>query len=108
MPAVGLAGLHWSAVGRFPSGAEHTDVYRKILITLAAAGLGASVAACSSTVPGQGAAATSTTGDDLESPEETRDVMDSTALLNDIPESLTELGEADVPALTKDPLIRPD
>jgi hypothetical protein len=31
-------------------------VYRKILITLAAAGLGVSVAACSSTVPGQGAA----------------------------------------------------
>jgi len=31
-------------------------VYRKILIMLAAAGLGVSVAACSSTVPGQGAA----------------------------------------------------
>jgi cardiolipin synthase A/B len=31
-------------------------VYRNILIMLAAAGLGASVAACSSTVPGQGAA----------------------------------------------------
>jgi cardiolipin synthase len=32
-------------------------VYRKILITLAAAGLGVSVAACASTVPGQAAAA---------------------------------------------------
>ena len=32
-------------------------MYRKILITLAAAGLGASVAACASTVPGQGTAA---------------------------------------------------
>src|ERR1035437_4937288 len=31
-------------VGRFPSGAEHGDMYRKILIMLAAAGLGVSVA----------------------------------------------------------------
>ena len=31
-------------------------MYRKILIMLAAAGLGVSVTACSSTVPGQGAA----------------------------------------------------
>jgi hypothetical protein len=31
-------------------------MYRKILIMLAAAGLGVGVAACSSTVPGQGAA----------------------------------------------------
>ena len=31
-------------------------MYRKILIMLAAAGLGVSVAACSGTMPGQGAA----------------------------------------------------
>jgi cardiolipin synthase len=36
--------------------AEHSDVYRKIAIMLAAAGLGVSVAACSSPAPGQDAA----------------------------------------------------
>ena len=40
----------------FLSGGERGDMYRKILIMLAAAGVGVSVAACSSTAPGQGAA----------------------------------------------------
>jgi len=40
--------------------------------------------------------------DDLESLEETLDVMDSAALLHDIRESLAELGEADAPVLTKE------
>ena len=40
--------------------------------------------------------------DDLESLEETLDVMDSAQLLDDIRESLAELGASDVPALTRE------
>jgi antitoxin YefM len=40
--------------------------------------------------------------EDLESLEETLDVMDSAALLDDIRESLAELATADAPVLTKD------
>ncbi len=40
--------------------------------------------------------------DDLESLEETLDVMDSAQLLNDIRESLAELGTSDVPMLTSE------
>jgi antitoxin YefM len=40
--------------------------------------------------------------DDLESLEETLDVMDSAPLLADIRESLAELGAGDVPVLTRD------
>jgi len=40
--------------------------------------------------------------DDLESLEETLDVMDSAALLSDIRESLAELGTTDPPVLTRD------
>jgi antitoxin YefM len=40
--------------------------------------------------------------DDLESLEETLDVMDSAQLLEDIRESLAELGTGDVPVLTKE------
>ena len=44
--------------------------------------------------------------EDLESLEETLDVMDSAALLSDIRESLTELDTADAPALSKDDALR--
>jgi antitoxin YefM len=44
--------------------------------------------------------------EDLESLEETLDVMDSAALLGDIRESLAELGTADSPALTKEEALR--
>ena len=44
--------------------------------------------------------------EDLESLEETLDVMDSAALLSDIRESLTELGTADAPVLSKDEALR--
>jgi prevent-host-death family protein len=44
--------------------------------------------------------------DDLESLEETLDVMDSAALLSDIRESLTELGAADAPTLSKEEALR--
>jgi hypothetical protein len=40
--------------------------------------------------------------EDLESLEETLDVMDSAALLSNIRESLTELGTADAPVPTKE------
>jgi antitoxin YefM len=40
--------------------------------------------------------------DDLESLEETLDIMDSAALLGDIRESLAELSEADAPVLSKE------
>jgi prevent-host-death family protein len=40
--------------------------------------------------------------DDLESLEETLDVMDSAPLLEDIRESLAELGAGDAPVLTKE------
>ena len=40
--------------------------------------------------------------DDLESLEETLDIMDSAALLADIRESLTELSTADAPVLSKE------
>jgi antitoxin YefM len=40
--------------------------------------------------------------DDLESLEETLDVMDSAALLDDIRESLVELGSGDAPVLTRE------
>jgi antitoxin YefM len=44
--------------------------------------------------------------DDLESLEETLDVMDSAALLSDIRESLAELGPADAPTLSKEEALR--
>jgi antitoxin YefM len=44
--------------------------------------------------------------DDLESLEETLDIMDSAALLGDIRESLAELGEADAAVLTKEEALR--
>jgi antitoxin YefM len=44
--------------------------------------------------------------EDLESLEETLDVMDRVALLSDIRESLTELGAADAPVLSKDEALR--
>ena len=44
--------------------------------------------------------------EDLESLEETLDVMDSAALLGDIRESLAELGTADAPVLSKDDALR--
>jgi prevent-host-death family protein len=40
--------------------------------------------------------------DDLESLEETLDVMDSAQLLDDIRESLAELGASDVTVLTRE------
>jgi antitoxin YefM len=40
--------------------------------------------------------------EDLESLEETLDVMNSAGLLNDIRESLTELGTPDAPTLSKE------
>src|SRR5712691_6574439 len=40
--------------------------------------------------------------EDLESLEETLDVMDSATLLDDIREALTELGTADAPVLSKE------
>jgi antitoxin YefM len=40
--------------------------------------------------------------EDLESLEETLDVMDSPAVLNDIRESLAEIGTADAPALSRE------
>jgi prevent-host-death family protein len=40
--------------------------------------------------------------DDLESLEETLDIMDSAGLLSDIRESLAELGTTEPPTLTKD------
>jgi antitoxin YefM len=44
--------------------------------------------------------------EDLESLEETLDVMNSPALLGDIRESLAELDTDDVPVLTKDDALR--
>jgi antitoxin YefM len=44
--------------------------------------------------------------EDLESLEETFDVMGSTALLDDIREALAELSTADVPVLTRDDALR--
>jgi antitoxin YefM len=44
--------------------------------------------------------------EDLESLEETLDVMDSATLLNDIRESLAELGTTDAPALSKEEALR--
>ena len=44
--------------------------------------------------------------EDLESLEETLDVMGSGALLDDIREALAELGTADAPVLTKDDALR--
>jgi len=44
--------------------------------------------------------------DDLESLEETLDVMGSTALLDDIREGLAELSIADAPALTRGETLR--
>jgi antitoxin YefM len=44
--------------------------------------------------------------EDLESLEETLDVMNSSALLGDIRESLAELDTDDVPVLTKDDVLR--
>jgi antitoxin YefM len=44
--------------------------------------------------------------EDLESLEETLDVMNSSALLDDIRESLAELDTDDVPVLTKDDALR--
>ena len=44
--------------------------------------------------------------DDLESLEETLDVMGSATLMNDIREALTELNTADAPVLTKDDAFR--
>ncbi|HEY6481258.1 MAG TPA: type II toxin-antitoxin system Phd/YefM family antitoxin [Streptosporangiaceae bacterium] len=44
--------------------------------------------------------------EDLESLEETLDVMDSPALLNDIRESLAEIGTADAPTLSKEEALR--
>ena len=44
--------------------------------------------------------------EDLESLEETLDVMDSTALLADIHEALDELGAGSAPVLSKDDALR--
>ena len=44
--------------------------------------------------------------EDLESLEETLDVMGSAALLDDIREALAELGTADAPVLSKDDALR--
>jgi antitoxin YefM len=44
--------------------------------------------------------------DDLESLEETLDIMDSAALLTDIRESLDELSTADAAVLTKEDALR--
>ena len=44
--------------------------------------------------------------EDLESLEETLDIMDSAALLGDIRKSLAELGTVDAPVLTKDDALR--
>jgi antitoxin YefM len=44
--------------------------------------------------------------DDLESLEETLDIMDSATLLADIRESLAELGTADADVLSKDDALR--
>ena len=44
--------------------------------------------------------------EDLESLEETLDVMDSGALLDDIREALAELGTADAMVLNKDEALR--
>ena len=44
--------------------------------------------------------------EDLESLEETLDVMDSATLLDDIREALTELGTADAPVLSKEDALR--
>jgi antitoxin YefM len=44
--------------------------------------------------------------EDLESLEETLDVMDSAALLADIREALEELGTGSAPELTKDDALR--
>jgi antitoxin YefM len=44
--------------------------------------------------------------DDLESLEETLDVMGSDALMGDIREALTDLSATDAPVLTKDEALR--
>lgn len=44
--------------------------------------------------------------EDLESLEETLDIMDNAALLNDIRESLTELGAAEPEVLSKEDALR--
>jgi antitoxin YefM len=44
--------------------------------------------------------------EDLESLEETLDIMGSEALLDDIREALAELSATDVPVLTKDDALR--
>jgi len=44
--------------------------------------------------------------EDLESLEETLDIMGSAALLSDIRESLAELSTADAPVLTRDDALR--
>jgi antitoxin YefM len=44
--------------------------------------------------------------EDLESLEETLDVMGSAALLDDIREALAELGTADAPVLSKEDALR--
>jgi antitoxin YefM len=44
--------------------------------------------------------------DDLESLEETLDIMDSAALLGDIRESLAELGTAGPPVLSREDALR--
>ncbi len=44
--------------------------------------------------------------EDLESLEETLDIMDSTGLLSDIRESLAELGTADEAVLSKEDALR--
>ncbi len=44
--------------------------------------------------------------DDLESLEETLDVMDSAAVLSDIRESLAEIGTTELPVLTKEEALR--
>jgi antitoxin YefM len=44
--------------------------------------------------------------EDLESLEETLDVMGSAALLDDIREALAELGAADAPVLSKEEALR--
>jgi antitoxin YefM len=44
--------------------------------------------------------------EDLESLEETLDIMDSAAFISDIRESLAELGTSDAPVLTKEDALR--
>jgi PHD/YefM family antitoxin component YafN of YafNO toxin-antitoxin module len=44
--------------------------------------------------------------EDLESLEETLDIMDSAVLLNDIRESLAELGTVDATVLSKEDALR--